>query len=336
MTKTIKMQSSELAAEMEQMVSKILSSDSILLFPHIHMDGDCLGSAVAMCLGLRSLGKEAHVVIEDDIPANLAFLENGCCTYDLDILKEPDICMTIDCAEIGRFLMRKELFLKGKATMCVDHHSTSRAFAQYNYIDSSAAATGELIYKFLMEMQVTLDVAMGECIYAAITTDTGNFQYSNTTKATHEIIAHLYDVGINHSKVSEEIYQSIRVEKLLMTSISLSSMRLFANGRLAIACLKQKDLEATGATMDEAEGIVETMRSIQNVEIAVILKEHKDGKVKASLRSKKDFDVAKFSARFGGGGHVKAAGFNMDEPIEKCVEIISEALIKEMDQGNND
>lgn len=333
--KSLKIRNSaiDLQSEMEEMISKILSSDSILLFPHTHMDGDCLGSAVALCKGLRWLGKTSYVLIEDDIPANLKFLENGVCTYDQSVISEPDICMTVDCAEIHRFVLRKEKFLQGRTTMCLDHHSTSKPFADYNYIDPAAAATGELVYKLLMAMGVELDREMGEALYAAITTDTGNFQYSNTTKKTHEIIGHLFDVGINHSKVSEEIYQNIRLEKLLMTSISLSSMKLFMEDKIAIACLRQRDLEATGATIDEAEGIVETMRSISSVEIAVILKEQKDGKVKVSMRSKKNFDVAKFSTRFGGGGHVKAAGFNMEEPIEQCVEIIANELIKDMSEG---
>lgn len=318
--------------QMKKMASRILESESILLFPHTNMDGDCLGSAVALCKGLRTLGKEAYVLIEDDIPANLKFLENMQCTFDLNAIENPDICMTVDCAEIYRFAKRKDKFLSGKTTMCLDHHSTSKAFADYNYIDKSAAATGEMVYKLLMEMKVNLDIEMGEALYAAITTDTGNFQYSNTTKETHEIIGHLFDIGINHTKVSVEIYQNIRLEKLLMTSISLSSMQMFLNDRIAIASLRQKDLQATGATMDEAEGIVETMRSISSVEIAVILKENKDGKIKVSMRSKKSFDVASFSARFGGGGHVKAAGFTMDKTIEECIEIISNELIKEMNQ----
>ena len=129
-----------------------------------------------------------------------------------------------------------------------------------------------------------------------------------------------------------EIYQNIRLEKLLMFNRSLGSLQMFADGRIAIVRLRQQDLDDTGATVDEAEGIVETVRSIGSVEIAVILKELKDKKVKVSLRAKSDFNVAQFAARFGGGGHVKAAGFVMDEPIERCAEIISHELMTELFQ----
>lgn len=320
----------DVQAEMERMAEKILSAKSILLFPHVNMDGDCLGSSVALCKGLRSLGKISYVLIEDEIPANLTFLDNSYCTFDKNVIEKPEICMTVDCAGIERFANRKDKFLQGETLMCIDHHSTSEYFSEYNLIDSKAAATGELVYKLLLKLKVQLDAEIGEALYAAITTDTGNFQYSNTTKETHEIIAHLYELGINHSKVSVKIYQNIRQEKLLMTSISLSTMKLLLNGRVAIAYLRQKALTDTGATIDEAEGIVETLRSISGVEVAIFLKETLDGSIKVSMRAKKDFDVAKFSARFGGGGHVKAAGFTMNGPIEKCVDIISEEIILAM------
>ncbi len=318
--------------EMERMSEKLLSVNSILLFPHVNMDGDCLGSSVALCKGLRALGKTAYVLIEDDIPENLAFLDNSYCTFDQNIIENPDVCMTVDCSTIERFAKRKEKFLHGKTLMCIDHHSTSESLTEYNLIDSKAAATGELVYKLLLIMKAPLDAEIGEAIFAAISTDTGNFQYSNTTRETHEIIAELYDLGINHSKVSVEIYQNIRLEKLMMTSISLSTMKLLLNGKVAIAFLRQKTLTDTGATIDEAEGIVETLRSIGGVEVAIFIKETMEGNVKVSMRAKKDFNVAKFSAKFGGGGHVKAAGFTMNEPIEKCVDIITEEIILAMSQ----
>lgn len=328
----MKTKNNRIQLEMERMAEKLLSINSILLFPHVNMDGDCLGSSVALCKGLRALGKTAYVLIEDEIPENLVFLDNSYCTFDQSIIENPDACITVDCSTIERFEKRKEKFLQGKTLMCIDHHSTSKSFTEYNLIDPKAAATGELVYKLLLTMNAPLDAEIGEAIYAAISTDTGNFQYSNTTKETHEIIADLYDLGINHSKVSVEIYQNMRQEKLMMTSITMSTMKLLLNGRVAIAYLRQKDLTNTGATIDEAEGIVESLRSIRGVEVAIFLKETREGNVKVSMRAKKDFNVAKFSAKFGGGGHVKAAGFTMNGPIEKCIDTITEEIILAMSQ----
>lgn len=311
---------------------QLLAADSILLFPHIQMDGDTLGSSAALCRALRNAGKQAAILIEDEIPEYLGFLDQDYCTVDQDWIKDPDICVCIDCGEVSRFPKRKEKFFQGKTTICIDHHTTSTPFADYNYIDGNTAATAEIIYKLIVEMGLKIDKQTGEAIFTGICTDTGNFQYSNATKESHLITAALYDAGIDHAKVAVEIYQNTRLEKIRITNRILDNMEIFADGQAAMAYVTQEMLEQVGAALEETEGVVETLRNIKGVEIAAFIKEREKKICKVSMRAKTTGNVAQIAALFGGGGHVKAAGCTIEAEVgEVCCRLkaaIEESLGK--------
>ena len=293
---------------------QLMAADSVLIYPHVNMDGDALGSAVAVCRTLRDLGKTCYILIEDDIPRNLQFLDRGYCTHDQNRIADVDISLCLDCGDISRFLKRKDRFLEGKTSICIDHHRTTVPFCDYNYVDPEAAATGQLIYYLLQEMGTVMDGEIADAIFAAITTDTGNFQYSNTTRECHEITAQLYDLGVNVRRVSQEIYESVRQERILLHSAALSRMERFAGGLAAMTVVTQDMLQETGAGMDETEGIVDKLRSMEGVEIAILVKEDVE-KLKLSLRAKSWGNVAAIAGEFGGGGHTKAAGCSLKLPL---------------------
>ena len=228
---------------LEQIAIKLKEAETILLYPHIIMDGDTLGSSIALCIALRKIGKKAHILIEDEIPSYLLFLEKGYCTFDQEILSEPDISISIDCSDIERFVRRKEKFLTGELSICIDHHRTNNSFADMNYIDEYAGATGEIIYELIKKMKIDIDVEMAEAIYTAISTDTGNFQYTNTTKTTHLITADLFDIGIDLEKISVEVYQNIRLEKLKITNEVIGTIEMLSNGKADIAYVTQAMLK---------------------------------------------------------------------------------------------
>ena len=306
---------------------------TILLFPHVQMDGDAFGSSIALCRMLRNEGKTAFVIVNEQIPQNLVFLvSDGCaeyCVESIELPEPPDLCFAIDCSDRLRIEGREELFLSGKKTACIDHHVTHDGFAQYNYIDTKAAATGEIVFRLAKLLETELDTMTAEAIYVAIVTDTGNFQYSNTTKKTHAAVAELYDCGIDHSKISVELFQSIRREKLILTGIVLSTMVFFADGKGCITSITKEALRQSGAFMSETEGIVEQLRNIRGVEIAIILKED-DGRVKVGMRSKTAADVAAISQRFGGGGHEKAAGCTIEGTVDEAMTLIVNAAEAEL------
>ena len=175
-----------------------------------------------------------------------------------------------------------------------------------------------------------MDRDIAESLYAAITTDTGNFQYSNTTVETHLIAAELCALGINPGDISIEIYENARIEKLLLEAAALRTMTTLSGGKGVIAYVTREMLEETGARSDETEGIVQKLRSIAGVEVAALMKETDDGRIKVSMRSKKYVDVAEIAAGFSGGGHVRAAGCTfycgLTEAFDKLKEKITDSL----------
>lgn len=318
--------------QIELIVNELEQAKTILLFPHVNMDGDTLGSAVALCKALRKKDKDCHVLIEDDIPGNLLFLDNGYCTRDMNILPEQDLSICIDCGDANRFALREEKFNQGKKSICIDHHLTTTKYCDISLVDSDAAATGQLIYEILLALGGEIDREIGEAIFAAITTDTGNFQYSNTTKETHEIVAALYDVGIEPNKVSVCLYENVRLERLLIQNKAMATLTILCNGKVVMAYVTQEMLKEVGASMDETEGVVESLRSINGVEIAAFLKEAEPEKIKISMRAKSQANVSGIAEKIGGGGHAKAAGCTINKNLTEAFDEMKEELLAYMEK----
>jgi phosphoesterase RecJ-like protein len=223
--------------------------------------------------------------------------------------------------------MRKTLFGSGALTVCVDHHKTSLPLLDLNYIDGEAAATAEIIYDLIPLLGVAIDEEIGGALYAGIVTDTGKFQYSNTTQKTHLIAAELHTIGVRTSEISIMLYQNERMEKRLLESRILGEAERFADGRAVISCITQKMLRETGGRLDETDGVAEALRDIRGVELACLLKEKSARTIKVSLRSKRAFDAAAFSAENGGGGHSRAAGFTVNG---RSVEDVKGLLVRQL------
>jgi len=307
-------------------------ADSVLIFPHILMDGDAMGSATALCMALRNMGKEAWVLLEDKIADYLAFMDNGCCTHKQDIIASPDISLCIDCGETGRFPNRTEAFEKGRTKICIDHHKTSDPFCDYNHIDSSSAATGELVYLLLREMGAEFTAQICESLFAAITTDTGNFQYSNTTIRSHEITVALMKEGVDVNKVSVELYENEKPEKFRLHNMVMDTMEIFAEGKAVIAYVTRDMIKKSKALMEDTEGLVSALRSLRGIQIAMLLKENSDGSYKVTMRAKTQGDVAAIASRYDGGGHTKAAGCTINDSLENAMKIMKREAEKQLDQ----
>lgn len=300
---------------LSQIAKKLLEAETVLVYPHVLLDGDSLGSSVALCCGLRKIGKDAYILIEDEVPSYLKFLDKDYCISAPDTIISPDISIALDCSDTGRFEKRQGSFKNGKITINVDHHITNHQFADLNYVDVKASSTGEIVFQLLQGMNIEMDSEIVEALYVAIATDTGNFQYTNTTKNTHLIVAELFDIGINLEKISVELYQNIRVEQLNMTHEVLGTIEMFCHGMANIAIATQQMLRESGATMDETEGTIEMLRSIRGIEISCFLKEISENQVKVSFRSKSYGNVAEIAQKFHGGGHKKAAGCTLYKTI---------------------
>ena len=305
--------------------------DGILLFPHVNADGDAIGSCTALCLALRSLGKHAYIMVNEPIPKNLDFLDFGCTTEDDSVLEDVQLSLMLDCNGLNRIPGREAAWERGRLKGCIDHHATSSKDIRYDFkrIEPKSAATGEIVYRLIKDLgaEITLDIA--NCIFTAITTDTGNFQHTNTTSRSHEIAGHLYKVeGFNSKTISALIYDRRSKEAMKMESAVIAGLEFYAGGRLAVGKVTQKLLAECGCTMDEADGIIQRMMSIDGVEGACLFKETDDCNVRASLRGRSYVNMAKAASCFGGGGHLHASGCELDAPPEQAREIV-EAVCRE-------
>lgn len=308
----------------------IKDMDGILVFPHINMDADALGSSVALCLALRELGKKAWVMISEPIPKNLDFLELGCCTDDDSVLDDVQLSLMLDCNSMNRIPNREVAWNRGKIKGCLDHHAAGNSDIRFDFYrtEPKSAATGELIYLLIKQLGVDISLDIANCLFAAITTDSGNFQHTNTTKRTHEIAGELYEIdGFDSKNISALIYDRKSKEALKMESAVLAGLDFYADGKVAAGRVTQDLLNKTGCTMDESDGIIQRIMSIDGVEIGVLFKETDDN-IRASLRAKAYANVAEVAMRFNGGGHVRASGCTLDKPIEDAQNILIPELIK--------
>lgn len=288
----------------------ISTHNSFTLICHVSPDGDTLGSAFALSLMLRKMGKKTQVVCHDKAPK--VFLNFLPCINELKSPVEAeafDAVITVDCADKKRTGDAVSLIENAKYTLNIDHHGTNDLYAQVNSVDKDAAATGELMFKLAEELEIELDKEIGTCIYTAIMTDTGNFSYSNTSEYTFHIASKLRKTGVDTYNINRMIYRCVPLAKLKLTALSLSKIQLKYEGKFAYSVVSRDELKAINAQDESVEGIIDNIRDIDTVELAAFIHEKAEGEFKVSLRSKTTVDVSKIAAHFSGGGHERAAGY---------------------------
>jgi len=312
---------------------KLQVANSVLLFPHVHPDGDSIGSCTALCRILRTMGKEAWVLTEAELPFYIGDLdEEGFCTSDMDIITDPDVTMAVDCCEKNRLLERTEAFERGAEKIAIDHHRIDSCEFDFYYIESEAAATAEIIYELAKAMEWDIDPKSAEALYTGIVSDTGSFKHSNTTPATHRIAADLMEAGADVNKVTVRMFKSVDPGEIAVKVDVLGRMELFADDMAAMSSLSQKQLAALGAEMENAETVIDSLIDIRGVEVAAMLKEDKEG-IRVSFRSKTFADVAALATSLGGGGHVRASGCTLRIPLEEAYEKVKRAVEKILEEG---
>ena len=313
------------------------SFERYMIFTHIHLDGDTLGSAVAFAEAMREIGREAWVVTGEEIPRTLELIDFPCIigTDEAERIVEPDaadeevlpyMSIGMDFTDPERLEGRENLFYDAGQTLCIDHHAISKPDCDLSYIEPDAAATSEIVYRLLKEAGLPVTERIATALYVGVVTDTGRFQYANTTPETHIIAAELLAAGADFTTAYREIYQNVKAEKLYVQSEMLGNLDLFANGRAAMAFVRADTITRLNAGEDETDGMSEVLRSILGVEVSAFLKELPDGRIKVSMRSKGWLDVAALAFEFGGGGHMRAAGFISELTIEEVCKQLKERL----------
>lgn len=308
-------------------IAKLLSeAGSIAILPHHNVDGDALGAALALALALNSDHCQADVLIEEEVPATLDFLP-GLNLINRGRKDRYQIALNIDNGDISRLGGRLDIYQNAEMRLSIDHHATNKVEADISYVDTGASATGEIVYRLLTDylgLPVTKDIAL--CLYTAIITDTGGFRFSNTTPETLEIAGALMRTGIDFTNAIKKVFDRISYTKLFLMKQTMNSLKLLFDGRLAVSYLRWDDLSSFNARLEDTEGLVNIGRNLEGVEVSLFLKEEKPGAFKGSLRSNEYVDVSKVAERFGGGGHMRAAGFSAEGSLEDIIRSMADAI----------
>ncbi len=306
----------------------ICQKDGFTLVAHISPDGDTLGSNLALCCALQAMGKQAQVVCDQPVPYIYAFLP-GAKSIALTQQARQDYhhIIAVDCADQQRMGEAQALIKVAGDTANIDHHGTNIGYAAYNLVDPQAAATSELIFALCNALQVPLDEKIATCLYTALVTDTGNFAYSSTTARTLRVAAALLETGIDIADINRRIFRTVPLSKTRLLGRALCTMELYAQGALGISCVSRQDMQDCGATSEDVEGIIDNIRDVEGVEIAMLLRESSMGNsIKISLRSKEYADVSQIACRFGGGGHIHAAGCTLEgNTLKQAKSLLLEA-----------
>ncbi|MGI6177703.1 MAG: DHH family phosphoesterase [Eubacterium sp.] len=316
---------------LREIAEALLSAGSVALFPHENMDGDAIGSCVALSLALKSLGKRTCILIDERIPDNLKFFSEALCTKDFKEAAGADVSLCVDSSSIDRIGRRADVFRTGKTSVCIDHHRMTKGFCEYNYIESDCPATAQIVFRLIKELGVSGTPEIGEAIFVGITTDTGDFQYQSTNEESHLIAAELYEWGTDTNKASIELYEHNRLERIRIENKTLDTLVLICGGRAGIAYVTQEMLKETGAYMDETDRIANRIRSIDGIEVSVLLKEESSDCVKVSMRSKCEVDVSAAAAELGGGGHARAAGATLRTDLSTAFDMVRKVLSEQME-----
>ena len=300
---------------------------------HLRPDGDAIGSIVALARSLQLIGKKVTIFSEDGVPPNLTFLP-----HTETVIKSVgapqgfDVAVALDNATKIRLGENTNLaFSDAKLLVNMDHHGTNPRYGQLNYIDTTSPATGQIIYDFLTTEGLPIDDVIRENIFAAISTDTGSFQYSSTNARTHRIVAEMMDAGLDTSELARKLYHTKPLRRLALLKAMLNEMKIDAGGKLAYWALSQKVQREVGVQGGDTEDLIDTLRMIEGVISAVMFEEMSDGKIRVSARSKDQrLNVSDVCAEFGGGGHPMAAGARLAGPLDEAVSRFVEVLKAEV------
>jgi bifunctional oligoribonuclease and PAP phosphatase NrnA len=293
---------------------------------HVRPDGDALGSTLALALSLKGLGKEVRAWNEEGMLEKYNFLAQA------ELLTQPpsepedfDIVVALDTAVQNRLGSTTSAVRHAKLWINIDHHPSNPRYGDLVYIDPTAPATGQILFEFLTNQNFPITPEIAENLYAAISTDTGSFQYPNTTVRTFEIAAELVRCGVEVGRISQLLYENFPRRRIELLRELLGTMQFGCHGKLAWFSLSQAAALALGVIPEDNEGLIDHLRATRGVIVAIFFEELIDGKVRVSMRSKNEaVDVCAICTQFGGGGHVLAAGARVRGTLPEVEKTIVE------------
>jgi bifunctional oligoribonuclease and PAP phosphatase NrnA len=322
-----------LQSDLEGVLAALTSNDRFLVVAHENPDGDALGSMLAMCLGLRALGKDALMYLSGtaNMPAEFAFMELEEVLRELPEDMAERALVAVDCANARRIGEDSALLDHAKTVVDVDHHHDNTRFGSTNLIVADASSTAEIIRDLLWELRVQLTPEIAEALYVGLVTDTGRFQYSNTTPKAFRLAAELVEAGADVHGIFRSVYETVQFAKLKLLARALDRAQLYEGGRLLVSHLVRTDFDEVGAEEPYSEGIIDYLRQAEGAQMVALIREPPgDGGPtrRISLRSSQDeVDVSAVARKAGGGGHRQAAGFSSELSIDEISEFIRREFV---------
>ena len=321
-------QTTTIATELAQAAEAVRGGQRFLVTTHENPDGDALGSMLAMKLALDQLGKDSAMLLVGDapLPGEYSFM-----ALDGLVRKLPDdaserILLTLDCANESRIGPDPEVLQLSPLVVDIDHHHDNSRFGDVNVIDANASSTGELLRDLFRELDVELTPEIAEALYIALVTDTGRFQYTNTTPKSLRLAAELVEAGADLHRIFQGVYESVQFAKLKLLARALERAQVYEGGRLVVSYLLRDDFQEVGAAEPYSEGIIDYLRAVEGADMAVLIREppRSGGPLhRVSLRASHDeLDVSAIARKSDGGGHRQAAGFSSEASIEEITDFV--------------
>lgn len=304
-------------------------NDDYIILTHVSPDGDTLGSAYALALGLRSIGKKAYVVCSDDVPARYDYFVKQAALEPIDY-------KTIVAVDVADAKLLGDLYSSccDRVDICIDHHVSNTGYAKRLYLDAAASATAECIYEILKKMHIKITPLIACCLYTGIATDTGCFKYSNVTVKTHKIAAELISLNINAAEINRLMFDTKSKARLELEKMVLESAEFHFDNRCIVLTVTDEMQKKSGCEPSDLEGVAVISRSVEGVVAGVSVKQTDNDTYKISLRTYEPLDASRICGTLGGGGHKGAAGCTLTGSLESVKEQVLSAVKTALEEND--
>lgn len=312
----------------EQVVTALESADKLVLACHIGPDGDALGSMLGLGMAARAAGKQVVASFGTPfvVPETYRFLNTDLLVPPSEVPESPELMATFDAGSADRLGELAAAAERAETLIVIDHHVTNVGFGHINLIDAEAAATAEMVVALLDRLGWPVDPDVASALLAGLVTDTGRFQYSNTTPRTLRAAAQMVEAGARPETIGQHVYEETPFGYLHAAGSVLGRAQLDPERRLVWSVLTKDDMKAAGITHTDTDPLIDAVRTARESDVALLIKEVDRGKVKASLRSRGRVDVGAIAVELGGGGHHNAAGFTFEGSAAGAVEAVRSRL----------
>ncbi len=307
----------------------LIEHDRFLVVSHVQPDGDAASSTMAMGLILQALGKQYELINQDQIPRKFDYMSGydrigraGSAEQEPAEAEKYACVITVDCADYARVGDCSKWFSEDAQLLNIDHHPTNDGFGTVRLIRPNAAATVQILAELIDELPIAWNRELADCIYTGLLTDTGGFRYSSTTPDVMKVASKMLTYGVEGHKLAEHLLEKVTLAHILILKKALASLSFDADNRISWMLIRGSDVAESGANNEDMEGIVNYAINVEGVEVGILFKEVGPAEVKVSLRSRGNVNVSSFAKSLGGGGHIRAAGCTIQQPLDDAVSMI--------------